>query len=66
LVYTQFIVCLVLSNSTAHPCGRAANFDTFFDKRELAENTLRKAKSVKTALSNTRFVYVTKSNQGRV
>jgi hypothetical protein len=59
-----FTACFVVSYSTAHNRGRAANFtDTTFAKRELATKTLRKAKSVKTTLSSIRFVQITKSNQ---
>jgi hypothetical protein len=55
------------------PCGtpasicRAANFAvTTFAKRELAEYTLRKEKSVKIALSNRRFDPITKSHDDLV
>jgi hypothetical protein len=61
------LVCLLgfsLSQSAAYSGGRAANFAVFtFIKRELTVNTLRKVKSVKTTMSNTRFVQITKSNQ---
>jgi hypothetical protein len=58
---------MVVSHITMHNCGRAANFtDTTFAKPELAVNTLLKVKSVKTTLSNTHFVQITKSNQDQV
>jgi hypothetical protein len=54
-------------DSTAHSRGRAANFiDTTFAKREWAVNSLRKVKSVKTTLSDTRFFQITKSHQDLV
>jgi hypothetical protein len=63
----MFTACLIVSHSTAHQRGRTANFtDTTFAKRELAVNTLRKVKAIKTTLSTTRFVQVTKSNQDLV
>jgi hypothetical protein len=70
-VYTQvhrlFICLFVCWFSAAHNRGRAAKFAvTSFAKRELAVNTLRKVKSVKTFLTNTRFVPITKSNEDLV
>jgi hypothetical protein len=56
----KFAACFVISHSSTHNSGRAANFtDTTFAKREFAVNT----KSVKTTLSNTHFLQITKSNQ---
>jgi hypothetical protein len=50
-----------------HTHSWVANFtDTTFTKQELAVNPLHKVKSVKTTLSNTRFVQITKSNQDLV
>jgi hypothetical protein len=47
-----------------HNRGQAAIFaDSTFAKWELAVNTLHKMKSVKTTLSNTDFILITKSNQ---
>jgi hypothetical protein len=63
----KFIVWLVVSHSTAHTCCRANNFtDISFAKRDLAVNTLRKVKSVKTTPSNGRFVHISKSIQDLV
>jgi hypothetical protein len=64
LVYTQVHRCGV-----SHTCGQVTNFTntTFaFAKLTLAMSTLCKMKSVKTALSNTNFVQITKSNQDQV
>jgi hypothetical protein len=50
----KFTDCFVVSHSTAHNRGRAADFTNItFSKREFAANTLRKAKFVKTSLPNT-------------
>jgi hypothetical protein len=63
----KFIDCFDFSHSTAHTGTLAANFiDTTSAKRELAVNALRKVKGVKSALSNKRFVQITKSNQDLV
>jgi hypothetical protein len=60
LVYTQVHRLFVPSPSAAHTRGGAANFAVItFAKRELALSSLRKAKPVKTALSNMRFVQIT-------
>jgi hypothetical protein len=72
LGYTQvhrllvpFLVCF--SNCAANTHGRTAKFAvTAFAKREMAVNTLLKVTSVKTSLSNIRFVPVSKSNQDLV
>jgi hypothetical protein len=66
-VYTQvhrlfvgLLACLFSPHSTAHTRGRAAKFAiTTFAKRELALNTLHKVQTVKTTLSNTRFIPIT-------
>jgi hypothetical protein len=60
----KFTACFDISPSTAYACGRAANFtDNIFAKRELHMNTQRKVKFVKTTLSDTRFVQITKSSE---
>jgi hypothetical protein len=66
-VYTQIHRLFLISHSTAHSRGRAANItDTTFAKRELAVNTPHEVKSIKATLSNTRFVQITKSSQDLV
>jgi hypothetical protein len=61
----KFTACFDVSHSTAHTRGQEANFtNTTFAKRELVMNTLHKVMSIKTTLSNTSFVQITKSNQG--
>jgi hypothetical protein len=64
---SELTACFNVSHRTAHTRGRGANFtDTTSAKRELAVNILRKVKSVKTTLSSTRFVQITKSSQDLV
>jgi hypothetical protein len=67
-VYTlKFTVCFVFLHSTAHNHGWAADFTNgTFAKCDLAVNTLREVKPVKTILSNARFVHITKSSQDLV
>jgi hypothetical protein len=63
----KFTACFHVSHNIAHIHDRAANFtNTTFAKRKLAMNTLCKAKTVKTTLSNTHFIQITKSNQDLV
>jgi hypothetical protein len=60
----KLTICFDVLHSTVHTPGLVANFtNTTFAKQELALNTLRKVKSVKTTLSNTLFIQITKSNQ---
>jgi hypothetical protein len=60
----KFTACFGVSHSTAHARSQAANFtDNNFANRELSVKALRKAKSVKTTVSNTSFVHITKPNQ---
>jgi hypothetical protein len=60
LVYTRIYRLFFASLGTEHNHGRAANStDTTFARRELAVNTLLKLNSVKSTLSNRRFVQVT-------
>jgi hypothetical protein len=55
----RFTSCLIIYYSTEDTRGRAANFtDTTFSKREFDVKTLRKTKSVKTTLFNTRFLFI--------
>jgi hypothetical protein len=62
-VFLCLRVCIFLL-IVAHSGGLAANFAVFtFAKREMTMNTLRKMKSIKTVLSNTCFIQITKSNQ---
>jgi hypothetical protein len=59
-----FNICFVVWHNTEHNCGQAASLtDTTFANWELAVNMLHKVKSVKTILSNTYFVQITKSDQ---
>jgi hypothetical protein len=63
----KFTACFDVSHSTTHTCGQAANFtDTAFAKLELAMNTQHKVMTVKTTLSSTRFVQITKFNENLV
>jgi hypothetical protein len=63
----KFTACFDVLHSTAHTHGQAADLaDTIFAKREMTVNTLHKLKSLKTTLSSTRFVRITKSNQDLV
>jgi hypothetical protein len=56
-----------LSHSAAHSGGLAANFVVLsFAERKLTVSTLRELKSVKTTLSNARFVQITESNEDLV
>jgi hypothetical protein len=60
----KFTTCFDVSHSTAHTCGPEANFTNNTSiKLELAMNTLRKVKYVKTTLSNIRLIQIAKSNQ---
>jgi hypothetical protein len=60
LVYTQVhSLFWCFTQHCAHH-GWAANFTDISAGRELALNTLRKVKSVKTTLSNTHFLQITK------
>jgi hypothetical protein len=63
----NFTACFIVLHNTENNLGQAAIFtDTTFAKRELAVKTLRKVESVKTILSNTRFIQITKSNENLV
>jgi hypothetical protein len=63
----KFTASFDVSHSIAHTRSQAANFtDATFVKRELAANALRKVKFVKTGLSKTLFIQITKSNQDLV
>jgi hypothetical protein len=50
----------------SHSTAAAYFTDSTFAILELAVNILRKVKSVKTSLSNTRFIQITKPNQDLV
>jgi hypothetical protein len=63
----NFTACFDVLHSTVHSHGQVGNFiDTTFAKWELAMNTLHEVNSIKTSLSNTRFVQITKSSQDLV
>jgi hypothetical protein len=67
LVFTQAHLCFDVLHSTAHTHGLAANFTNIaITTREMTVNTLRKVNPVKPTLSNTLFIYITKSNQDLV